>query len=163
MNNLFFFADDALNNKHYTSKQAPPTTKWKRERRSRLPEYTRKSDPKLPENLPPELLIDHLDESNNSNNSSTSSSLSLSPKSSTPTADGASVVDTPLDMSIRQRGLPPTYSQAISNSTYRISSFRPSVITQAQTVPPVHHQDNGKYISSSKIQNHTTESKSKFH
>ena len=42
--------------------------------------------------------------------------------------------DTPLDMSVRQRGLPPTYAQAISNPEYR-SGFRPTVIHNG--VPPV--------------------------
>lgn len=33
----------------------------------------------------------------------------------------------PLDMSIRQRGLPPSYSQTMNNPGFR-SSYRPTVI-----------------------------------
>ncbi|KAF5281622.1 hypothetical protein FQR65_LT02942 [Abscondita terminalis] len=82
--------------KHTSTKQLP-TTKWKRDRRTR-PEYSRKSDPKIPEGFNPD---------NEIGNS----------------------LDTPLDMSVRQRGQPPSYSQTINNPGYR-SSFRASVITQ---------------------------------
>lgn len=83
-------------NKHASTKQLP-TTKWKRDRRTR-PEYSRKSDPKMPEEfeLPP---------------------------------NGG--IDTPLDMSVRQRGQPPSYSQTINNPEFR-SNYRTSVVTQAQ-------------------------------
>ncbi|XP_063929295.1 uncharacterized protein LOC135141779 isoform X2 [Zophobas morio] len=92
--------------KQSTNKQLP-TTKWKRDRRSRLPEYSRKSDPKIAETFGTE------------------------PPS--PTTEGPNHPSTngqdnaPLDMSVRQRGLPPSYSQTINNPGYR-SSYRPSVI-----------------------------------
>ncbi|XP_019870248.2 uncharacterized protein LOC109598765 [Aethina tumida] len=103
--------NQALNDDSKNSKQ---TTKWKRDRRSRLPEYSRKSDPKFPETMgldqrppsPPEYKpdVNQLQENGKSG--------------------GA---DTPIDMSLRQRGLPPSYQQTINNPGYR-SSYRRSVI-----------------------------------
>lgn len=113
--------------KQASTKQLP-TTKWKRERR-RLPEYSRKSDPKLSESMLPEL--SHSPESptdrtafpfNGVANGNSNNGESDAPKSRQ---------DAPIDMSVRQRGLPPSYSQAISSPGYR-----PSVITQAPTPGP---------------------------
>nr|CAH7735405.1 unnamed protein product [Callosobruchus chinensis] len=81
------------------------TTKWKRDRR-RLPEYSRKSDPKYP--------VD----------------AGGDPPTPTPTSEsngGGLPGDTPLDMSVRHRGLPPSYAQTINSPGYR-SNYRPSVI-----------------------------------
>ncbi|CAH1100718.1 unnamed protein product [Psylliodes chrysocephalus] len=93
------------------------TTKWKRDRRPRPPEYPRKtSDPKYSESFLGE--------------SSPSPPTSASPENNgvAPwTSSTTSSTDTPLDMSVRQRGLPPSYAQTISNPGYR-SSYRPSVI-----------------------------------
>lgn len=86
-------------NKHTSNTKQLPTTKWKRDRRTR-PEYSRKSDPKIPDEF----------EIQNGN---------------TP------AMDTPLDMSVRQRGQPPSYSQTINNPEFR-SNYRTSVITQTQ-------------------------------
>ncbi|KAF5298119.1 hypothetical protein FQA39_LY02543 [Lamprigera yunnana] len=83
-------------NKHNSTKQLP-TTKWKRDRRTR-PEYSRKSDPKIPEGFNPE-------------------------------SENGNCPDTPLDMSVRQRGQPPSYSQTMNNPVYR-STYRTTVITQ---------------------------------
>ncbi|CAG9864842.1 unnamed protein product [Phyllotreta striolata] len=84
------------------------TPKWKRDRRPRPPDYPRKtSDPKYPEQRL-------------SGESSPSPPASASP-------DVPTSVDAPLDMSVRQRGLPPSYAQTISNPGYR-SNYRPSVI-----------------------------------
>ncbi|XP_018574258.1 uncharacterized protein LOC108913224 isoform X1 [Anoplophora glabripennis] len=96
------------------------TTKWKRDRRSRLPEYSRKSDPKFSETFglePP---------SNADVPSNGISSNGVGSKTSNDTSNGVAT-DTPLDMSVRQRGLPPSYSQTINNPGYR-SNYRPSVI-----------------------------------
>ncbi|XP_022917402.2 transcription cofactor vestigial-like protein 4 isoform X1 [Onthophagus taurus] len=88
-----------------------PTTKWKRDRRSRN-EYSRKSDPKLPENFGQEPEV-------------TSNSPINPQQNGQPIKPSA---DTPLDMTVRQRGQPPSYSQTINNPGYR-SSYRPSVVT----------------------------------
>ncbi|KAK5645063.1 hypothetical protein RI129_006363 [Pyrocoelia pectoralis] len=84
-------------NKHTSTKQLP-TTKWKRDRRTRS-EYSRKSDPKIPDEFEIQ--------------------------------NGNTAMDTPLDMSVRQRGQPPSYSQTINNPEFR-SNYRTSVITQTQ-------------------------------
>lgn len=93
------------------------TTKWKRDRRSRLPEYSRKSDPKIPE------VFNQLEQQD-----------VVSPGNGVAGGDEKYVngeqtanKDIPLDMSIRHRGQPPSYAQTISNPGYR-SSYRPSVI-----------------------------------
>lgn len=104
--------------KQNSTKQLP-TTKWKRDRRNRN-EYSRKSDPKIPENFGQDPMP--------------SSPEPSSPQSQAPPypANGQASkisVDAPLDMSVRQRGQPPSYSQTINNPGYR-SSYRPSVITQ---------------------------------
>ncbi|XP_025832088.1 transcription cofactor vestigial-like protein 4 isoform X2 [Agrilus planipennis] len=99
-----------------TSKQLP-TSKWKRDRRTRA-EYTRKSDPKLPESF-----IQNLEQSGSEkqdqNNSSTVTNTS--------STNGCGTSDTPIDMSIRQKGQPPSYDQTISNPNFR-SNYRASVI-----------------------------------
>ncbi|XP_044271136.1 uncharacterized protein LOC123015464 isoform X2 [Tribolium madens] len=111
---------NALASTEESSKQSSnkqlPTTKWKRDRRSRLPEYSRKSDPKIAETFgtePP------------------------SPAPETPNQQAANGQDNaPLDMSVRQRGLPPSYSQTINNPGYR-SNYRPSVIqNNREDLPP---------------------------
>jgi hypothetical protein len=89
--------------KQSTNKQLP-TAKWKRDRRSRLPEYSRKSDPKIAETFGTE-----------------------PPSPTTEAPNQAGQDNAPLDMSVRQRGLPPSYSQTVNNPGYR-SSYRPSVI-----------------------------------
>ncbi|CAH1970708.1 unnamed protein product, partial [Acanthoscelides obtectus] len=87
------------------------TTKWKRDRR-RLPEYSRKSsDPKY---------------------SSDTNSDPPTPTTPTPEVNGGTGPgDTPLDMSVRHRGLPPSYAQTVNSPGYR-STYRPSVITAQQ-------------------------------
>ncbi|KAJ8918578.1 hypothetical protein NQ315_013083 [Exocentrus adspersus] len=92
------------------------TTKWKRDRRSRLPEYSRKSDPKFSETFG--LEADTISSNGVSSNGDAKQGNE---------ATNGSAVDTPLDMSVRQRGLPPSYSQTINNPGYR-SNYRPSVI-----------------------------------
>jgi len=126
--------------KQNTTKQLP-TTKWKRDRRTR-PEYSRKSDPKIPEGFNQEISNSEVQTYNSSNQfvnggslSQASQGVSNNPQQFSngvgnqipPSSPGA---DTPLDMSVRQRGQPPSYSQTINNPGYR-SNYRPSVITQA--------------------------------
>lgn len=127
----FEFIDE---NAKQTSTKQLPTTKWKRERR-RLPEYSRKSDPKLSENMPPELLQQQHSPTPGSpveGSGRTTCTINgggdcgIEQVSTTPKAN--SKQDAPIDMSVRQRGLPPSYTQAISSPGYR-----PSVITQAPT------------------------------
>lgn len=70
-------------------------SKWKRDRRSRLPpEYSRKDQHQRRER-----------------------------RSTTPPENESRVSEAPIDMSVKQRGLPPSYAQAINNlgirSTYR--------------------------------------------
>ncbi|RZC40922.1 uncharacterized protein BDFB_001154 [Asbolus verrucosus] len=89
-----------------SSNKQLPTTKWKRDRRSRLPEYSRKSDPKIAETFGTE---------------------PASPTAEAPNQQANGQDNAPLDMSVRQRGLPPSYSQTVNNPGYR-SSYRPSVI-----------------------------------
>nr|CAI5851243.1 unnamed protein product [Callosobruchus analis] len=81
------------------------TTKWKRDRR-RLPEYSRKSDPKY---------------------SVDTGSDAPTPTPTLESNGGGPPGDTPLDMSVRHRGLPPSYAQTINSPGYR-SNYRPSVI-----------------------------------
>lgn len=139
---IFFsspFADES--SKQNSIKQLP-TTKWKRDRRNRN-EYSRRSDPKIPENF------------NGQDGTTTPGSPEqpLSPQSQAPPyplVNGHSngqiakaPVDGPLDMSVRQRGQPPSYTQTINNPGYR-SNYRPSVITQnsiSRDEPPT-----GKFI-----------------
>lgn len=106
------------------------TTKWKRDRR-RLPEYSRKSDPKVPETLGVE---PSSPEASMSNGSSPLGNLNGIPVKEREQDHCTNGVETPLDMTVRQRGLPPSYAQTISNPSYK-SSFRPSVIHNG--VPPV--------------------------
>lgn len=92
--------------------------KWKRDRRSRLPEYSRKSDPKIPDNFSPE-----------SCNGSSSPNGGLYRSSSPEQQNGVNkgpTLDAPIDMSVRQRGQPPSYTQTINNPGYR-SSYKPPV------------------------------------
>ncbi|XP_057668520.1 uncharacterized protein LOC130901298 [Diorhabda carinulata] len=99
------------------------TTKWKRERRPRPPEYPRKtSDPKYTE------------------------FIADSPSPVSGENNGISTSDTPLDMSVRQRGLPPSYAQTINNPGYR-SSYRPSVIHNGVPPPPQQREELPSGIS----------------
>ncbi|KAL1498128.1 hypothetical protein ABEB36_008980 [Hypothenemus hampei] len=105
------------------------TTKWKRDRR-RLPEYSRKSDPKVPETLgvepsSPEASISNCPTNPNSCHGNKRDEI----------LHGG---DTPLDMTVRQRGEPPSYAQTISNPGYR-SSYRTTVMNNG--VPPVINRD----------------------
>lgn len=102
---VFFSYEIDDSSKQTTTKQLP-TMKWKRERRSRA-EYMRKSDPKVPE-----VFQDHTDDNGIQINGFTEKQRSP---------------DMPLDMSIRQRGLPPSYSQTMNNPGFK-SNYRPSVI-----------------------------------
>ncbi|XP_066260975.1 transcription cofactor vestigial-like protein 4 isoform X1 [Euwallacea similis] len=97
------------------------TTKWKRDRR-RLPEYSRKSDPKVPETLGVEPSSPEASISNGGSPLSQFGGIQIRKDLNSP-----SVVDSPLDMTVRQRGEPPSYDQTISNPGYR-SSFRTTVI-----------------------------------
>lgn len=110
------------------------TTKWKRDRR-RLPEYSRKSDPKVPETLGVE---PSSPEASISNGSSPMNPLKgiLMKKDLDHISSGA---DTPLDMTVRHRGEPPSYDQTINNPGYR-SSFRTTVINNG-VPPPVVNRD----------------------
>ncbi|CAH0554783.1 unnamed protein product [Brassicogethes aeneus] len=94
------------------------TTKWKRERRLRLPEYTRKSDPKIPETFG--------GDQPSSPEASASQNGSGSPEDF---SNGKDAADTPLDMSLRQRGLPPSYSQTVNNPGYK-SNYRQPVVSR---------------------------------
>lgn len=124
----FFFvvviAEDCTKQNGNNNKQQL-TTKWKRDRRSRLPEYSRKSDPKIPEvfNQPSSEGEQQQQMENGAGNSDEKCT------------NGEQIAnkDIPLDMSIRHRGQPPSYAQTISNPGYR-SSYRPSVIQNS--VPP---------------------------
>ncbi|XP_060529349.1 transcription cofactor vestigial-like protein 4 [Cylas formicarius] len=107
-------AEEASKNLH---KQ---TNKWKRDRR-RLPEYSRKSDPKIPETFGVE---PSSPEASLSNGNNALGNLNGTQIKSDQSSNGS---DTPLDMSVRHRGLPPSYAQTISNPSYR-SSYRPTVI-----------------------------------
>ncbi|KAG5877149.1 hypothetical protein JTB14_035919 [Gonioctena quinquepunctata] len=100
------------------------STKWKRERRQLPPEYPRKSDPKYSETFGSE---------------EPSSPICNEPIVSVSNGFKVSQIptDTPLDMSVRQRGLPPSYAQTISNPGYRFS-YRPSVIHNG--VPPAREE-----------------------
>ncbi|XP_023019690.1 tondu-domain-containing Growth Inhibitor isoform X2 [Leptinotarsa decemlineata] len=118
-NQSFSASDDGT--KPYTKH----TTKWKRERRQRPPEYPRKSDPKYSETFgaDPSSPISY-DLPVNAANSNGVKTSQIQP-------------DSPLDMTVRQRGLPPSYAQTISNPGYR-SSYRPSVIHNG--VPPTREE-----------------------
>lgn len=114
------------------------TTKWKRDRRSRLPEYTRKSDPKIQETFGTESSsetngsTDIVDISNHTHQNGCSSESSLKTINRIGSNGNSSLVDTPLDMSVRQRGLPPSYSQTVNSPSYR-SSCKPPVIHNGDT------------------------------
>ncbi|KAL3269880.1 hypothetical protein HHI36_008937 [Cryptolaemus montrouzieri] len=103
-----------------------PTTKWKRERRNRLPEYSRTDS-----------RSDRCEPSNGDYQSSPS------PEHPICSTNGigsngffkAGSKETPLDMSVRQRGLPPSYAQTINNPGYR-SNYRLSTIVNGPP-PPV--------------------------
>lgn len=59
----------------------------------------------------------------------------------------SSGADTPLDMTVRHRGEPPSYDQTINNPGYR-SSFRTTVINNG-VPPPVVNRDklpSGMYL-----------------
>lgn len=112
------------------------TTKWKRDRKSRLPEYSRKSDPKFQETFNLESTSDTnggtdiVDISNHTyKNGCSNESISRS-SNGTGSMGSYCSVDTPLDMSVRQRGLPPSYSQTVNSPSYRSTSRAPSLITQ---------------------------------
>ncbi|XP_076265659.1 tondu-domain-containing Growth Inhibitor isoform X1 [Rhynchophorus ferrugineus] len=102
------------------NKQNKQTTKWKRDRR-RLPEYSRKSDPKIPEVLGVEPSSPEASISNG-----TSHLVHLNGAQTKKDVDSGHG-DTPLDMSVRQRGLPPSYDQTMSNPGYR-SPYKTIVI-----------------------------------
>lgn len=118
-----------------------PTTKWKRDRRTRS-EYSRKSDPKIPEGFnldqPSNAEVQTYNSTNNQqfvnggslNQGISNNSSQFSNGINGQVSPGSPGADTPLDMSVRQRGQPPSYTQTINNPGYR-SSYRPSVITQA--------------------------------
>lgn len=108
------------------------TTKWKRDRKSRLPEYTRKSDPKIQdgvvaaESFSETNSTDIVDISNHTFKNGCTTEVNTRHHNRVG-INGNSSVDTPLDMTVRQRGLPPSYSQTINSPNYR-SSSRPQVI-----------------------------------
>ncbi|XP_065173897.1 MAP7 domain-containing protein 1 isoform X2 [Atheta coriaria] len=99
-----------------------PTAKWKRDRRTR-PDYMRKSEPKNADRSDSHELNGvngfATDKSSSSSTSSLASASPASPTSSVITKTNG--VDAPLDMTTtpRQRGLPPSYSQAISDPSFR--------------------------------------------
>lgn len=76
-----------------------------------MPEYSRKSDPKIPEVF------------NQQQQEGVGNGV-VEGKCNNTNGENK---DIPLDMSIRHRGQPPSYAQTISNPGYR-SSYRPSVI-----------------------------------
>lgn len=121
------FADDSP--KQLALKQI---TKWKRDRRVRLPEYTRKSDPKIQEAFGSESTIngstDIVDISNHTFKNGCSTESTSKYLNRIGSNGNVSSVDTPLDMSVRQRGLPPSYSQTINSPSYR-SNSRPPIMT----------------------------------
>lgn len=96
-----------------TTKQLP-STKWRRDRRMK-PEYTRKADH-------PAKLNEHSQQING-RESPTSRLDQFEQDPSATESNGADAIteDSPLDMSVRQRGLPPSYSQAISDPSFRSS------------------------------------------
>lgn len=103
-----------------------------------MPEYSRKSDPKFSETF-------GLETSSNTEVSLNGiSSNGVGSKPSNDTSNGVAA-DTPLDMSVRQRGLPPSYSQTINNPGYR-SNYRPSVIQNG--VPNREELPSGLYVVS---------------
>ncbi|XP_048522334.1 transcription cofactor vestigial-like protein 4 isoform X1 [Dendroctonus ponderosae] len=93
------------------------TTKCKRDKR-RLPEYSRKSDPKVPETLGVEPSSPEASISNGNSPLSHSNLIKVKREVDLIPPGG----DTPLDMTVKQRGEPPSYAQTISNPGYR-SSF----------------------------------------
>ncbi|XP_050310795.1 uncharacterized protein LOC126746527 [Anthonomus grandis grandis] len=123
-----------------TNKQQKQTTKWKRDRR-RLPEYSRKSDPKVPETLGVE---PSSPEASVSNGSSPRYINEIQLKREQQDSTSHYETDTPLDMTVRNRGSPPSYDQTINNPGYRSNfHYRPTVIHNG--VPPVSlHQANNR-------------------
>lgn len=123
--NIFsgFLVSEDCTKQNGTSKQQL-TTKWKRDRRTRLPEYSRKSDPKIPE-------VFNQQENGENGEEKCMNGESIENK------------DIPIDMTVRNRGQPPSYDQTISNPGYR-SSYRPSVIQNS--VPPRDEIPSGKRI-----------------
>ncbi|KAJ8984835.1 hypothetical protein NQ317_013035 [Molorchus minor] len=109
------------------------TTKWKRDRRQRLPEYSRKSDPKISEIF----------------GSDSSSSESTATNGTRTNDEGFvgkipsdTVTDTPLDMSVRQRGLPPHIRrQSIIQDTDQITERR--LYRTACRPERIYHQVSG--------------------
>lgn len=50
-------------------------------------------------------------------------------------SNGNSVmVDIPLDMSVRQRGLPPSYSQTVNSPSYRYNCRQPALSNGESTI-----------------------------
>lgn len=108
--------------KHQTSKQLP-SSKWKRDRRSK-PEYTRKPDPSKSNDTQPTI-------NGQQQRDRESPTSRLEDVETSPTSNGH-VDDSPLDMSVRQRGLPPSYSQAINDPSFR-SSYKSSVVQEVRS------------------------------
>ncbi|XP_030766973.1 uncharacterized protein LOC115890779 isoform X1 [Sitophilus oryzae] len=113
------------------NKQNKQTTKWKRDRRRLLPEYSRKSDPKVPEILGIEPSSPEASISNGTSSLGNVNGFQLK-------KDADASADAPLDMSVRQRGLPPSYAQTMSNPGYR-SSYKSDykTIVIYNGVPPL--------------------------
>ncbi|XP_045474653.1 transcription cofactor vestigial-like protein 4 isoform X3 [Harmonia axyridis] len=97
-------------------------TKWRRERRSRLPEYSRQESRNAESSNGNSPSPENLCHANGGSNGFLSGSR-VQPK------------ETPLDMSVRQRGLPPSYAQTVNNPGYR-SSYRPAVLSNGPPPPP---------------------------
>ncbi|XP_044754732.1 transcription cofactor vestigial-like protein 4 isoform X2 [Coccinella septempunctata] len=96
------------------------TTKWRRERRSRLPEYSRTEG----RNAEGTNLTSPPENPCSTNGTGANGFQSrVQPK------------ETPLDMSVRQRGLPPSYAQTVNNPGYR-SSYRPATLSNGPPPPP---------------------------
>lgn len=124
--------------KQHLAKQLP-TTKWKRDRRSRV-EYSRKSDPKIPEafgcpDLPPPYIP-------NGDPYVPNGTISPFPASIIPH------VESPLDMSVHHRGQPPpSYAQTISNPEFRSLYRSSSAVTPPVTTTSSQREDlpSGNY------------------
>lgn len=105
--------------------------KWKRDRRSRLPEYSRKSDPKIGETFSSDQSQSNGDNSDGSSGSpnrfSCGGSSPEQQQNGVNKCPTATPLDAPIDMSVRQRGQPPSYSQTINNPGYR-STYKPAMV-----------------------------------
>ncbi|XP_017770048.1 PREDICTED: transcription cofactor vestigial-like protein 4 [Nicrophorus vespilloides] len=113
---------ESAESKQAAAKQLP-TTKWKKDRRTR-PEYLRKSDPRMPEVL---LVVgDRLVMPSENGTAAPASGQNGNGNGNSSNGARTTAADAPLDMSVKQRGLPPTYSQAISDPSFR-SSYRPAI------------------------------------